>query len=247
VQACDWIADCPIEGCSSQCKVSSQVGNMIVPLTDTAWDLDWWQVCPELALRTWRARRSSLESQAPAPSGVVPLPPVVPCIALPHNSISIWTPQYASRIHQPSALPVPQSLLQRTAAAWLFRRSAFVAVAWRKSARHPCSHQKCLALCSIKWLVLKLYGRGQYRIIASFPFQVHDNMCAGDALPLFVHLMAPALVLLACCFADSCILFDLNCDESLMFSFSSLTCCRPSGMDRVLLYLVLTLKMRKRR
>jgi hypothetical protein len=70
VQACEWIADCPIEGCTNQCQLSSQVGHMLIALEDAAWDLDWWQVCPELAMRTWRARRNTPESLATAPAGV---------------------------------------------------------------------------------------------------------------------------------------------------------------------------------
>jgi hypothetical protein len=109
VQACDWIADCPIEGCSNQCQVSSHVGNMLDALEDTAWDLDWWQVCPELALRTWRAQRIALESEAPAPAGVGSFPRLLTFHVLHFHTrlLKFYSAQQATLITNP--LPCPHS------------------------------------------------------------------------------------------------------------------------------------------
>jgi hypothetical protein len=68
VQACEWISDCPIEGCTNKCQVPSHLGNMLLVLEDAAWDLDWWQVCPDLAQRTWQGLRVT-EALAPIPAG----------------------------------------------------------------------------------------------------------------------------------------------------------------------------------
>jgi hypothetical protein len=72
VQACEWTADCPVPGCANKCQVSSYVGDMFLTLQDAAWDLDWWQVCPDLALRTRQLLRilsTYAEAPAPAPTG----------------------------------------------------------------------------------------------------------------------------------------------------------------------------------
>lgn len=69
VQACDWTGDCPVEGCQNRCQLfPSSVGALFVPLEDRAFDLDWWQLCPDLAQRVGFYRESDLAANAPSPA-----------------------------------------------------------------------------------------------------------------------------------------------------------------------------------
>jgi hypothetical protein len=68
VQACEWTGDCLVEGCANRCQVQSFVGDMSLALEDRAWDLEWWQVCPNLA-QTIHIFEERANTPAPEPLG----------------------------------------------------------------------------------------------------------------------------------------------------------------------------------
>jgi hypothetical protein len=70
VQVCEWTGDCPVEGCQNKCQAQAAVGVMFHALEDRAWDLDWWQLCPDLAQTVHLFNRElAAKDDAPSPAG----------------------------------------------------------------------------------------------------------------------------------------------------------------------------------
>lgn len=62
--ACEWTGDCPVDGCANKCQLFPlSVGGLTLALEDRAYDLDWWQMCPGLALQLGLLR----DTAAPSP------------------------------------------------------------------------------------------------------------------------------------------------------------------------------------
>lgn len=59
VQACEWTANCTVDGCANKCQVHSSVGMLLWELNDRNYRLDGWNLCPELAFQVEAVRRIS--------------------------------------------------------------------------------------------------------------------------------------------------------------------------------------------
>jgi hypothetical protein len=88
-QACEWTGNCAIEGCKHKCQVQDSVGSLLDVLPDRAWDLDWWQVCPYLAMRVQSALQSSADSLTPAGSGELYIPYLLQSMSI-HDRVMSW-------------------------------------------------------------------------------------------------------------------------------------------------------------
>jgi hypothetical protein len=50
MQACSWTAECSVSGCAKKCIVNRERVNNYYTINDRAWDTEYWELCPELAL-----------------------------------------------------------------------------------------------------------------------------------------------------------------------------------------------------